>query len=125
MTGIEALKGALRRDLTAAMKERDRDTASALRTALAALDNAEAVMVLANGQVAAGAHVAGARSGVGSTEAGRRAVTGDQAREILSGLIAEQSGEAGRYDTLGQASAAQRLRAQADVLRKYLGQNRA
>jgi len=121
MTGIEVLKGALRRDLTAAMKERDRDTASALRTALAAFDNAEAVTVPANGQVGAGAHVAGASSGVGSTEAERRAITGDQAREILGGLIAEQAGEADRYDTLGQAAAAQRLRAQADVLRRYLG----
>jgi hypothetical protein len=122
MTDIEALKGALRRDLTAAMKEHDRSTATALRTALAALDNAEAVTVPANGKVvAAAAHVAGAGSGVGSTEAGRRSVTGDEAREVLRGLIAEQSGEADRYDTLGQAAAAQRLRAQAGVLRKYLG----
>ena len=121
MTDIEALKGALRRDLTAAMKEHDRGTATVLRTALAALDNAEAVTVPANGKVAATAHVAGAGSGVGSTEAGRRSVTGDEAREVLRGLIAEQSGEADRYDTLGQAATAQRLRAQAGVLRKYLG----
>ncbi len=121
MTDIGALKGVLRRDLTAAMKDRDRDTAAVLRTALAALDNAEAVTAPADGQVTAGAHVAGASSGVGSTEAGRRAVTGDQAREILRGLIAEQSGEAARYDALGQAAAAQRLRARAGVLGKYLG----
>lgn len=121
MTDFEALKGALRRDLTVAMKERDRDTAAVLRTALAALGNAEAVRVPADGQVTAGEHVAGASSGVGSTEAVRRTVTGGQAREILRGLIAEQAGEADRYDTLGQAGAAQRLRAQAGVLRKYLG----
>jgi hypothetical protein len=121
MTDIETLKGALRRDLTAAMKERDRNTAAMLRTALGALDNAEAVVVPANGPAAAGTHVAGAGSGVGSTEARRQAVTGGQAREILRGLIAEQTGEADRYDTLGQASAAQRLRVQAGLLRKYLG----
>ena len=121
MTGIEALKGALRRDLTTALKERDRGTAAALRTALAALDNAEAVAAPTNGQAAAGAHIAGAGSGVGSTEAERRAVTGGQAREILQGLIAEQEGEARRYDALGQGTAAQRLRAQAGVLRKHLG----
>jgi hypothetical protein len=121
VTGIEALKGALRRDLTTALKERDRGTAAALRTALAALDNAEAVAAPTNGQAAAGPHIAGAGSGVGSTEAERRAVTGGQAREILQGLIAEQEGEARRYDALGQGTAAQRLRAQAGVLRKHLG----
>ncbi|HVT69699.1 MAG TPA: hypothetical protein VHF26_18250 [Trebonia sp.] len=121
MTDIETLKGALRRDLTGAMKARDRDTVAVLRTALAALDNAEAVTVPTDGQVAAEAHVAGAGSGVGSTEAGRRTVTGDQAREILRGLIAEQTGEADRYDTLGRATAARQLRARAAVLGKYLG----
>ncbi len=120
MTDIEVLKDALRRDLTAAMKKRDRGTAAVLRTALAALDNVEAVTVPANGQVAAGAYVAGASSGVGSTEAKRRIVTGGQAREILRSLIAEQAGEADRYDTLGQATAAQRLRTQASVLGQYL-----
>lgn len=81
------LKEALRHDLTAAMKERDRDTASVLRTALAALNNAEAVAAPANGHREAGAHVAGASGGVGSTEASRRVITGDQARQILIDLI--------------------------------------
>lgn len=42
-SGPQALRDALRRDLASAMKAREPDAVSALRTVIAAIDNAEAV----------------------------------------------------------------------------------
>lgn len=121
--GARALRAALRRGLTAALKARDSDAVTALRTAMAAIDNAEAVPVPAAGRAgtpASSAHVAGARAGLGSTEATRRRLTAGELRDILRGQVAENSREADRYDALGQAQAARRLRGQARVLAAYL-----
>ena len=68
---------------------------------------------------AAGGRIAGARDGVGSTEAARRALGVDQVRAIVRAQIDEATREADRYDGLGQAGAAQRLRRQARVLAAY------
>ena len=123
MTGdAQALRAALRLGLTAALKARDRDALAALRTAIAAIDNAEAVPVPAPDAAlpATSAHIAGARSGLGSSEAARRELSASELRDILRGQIAEHISEAGRYDTLGQADAAERLRRQAHALTAYL-----
>ena len=66
------------------------------------------------------ARIAGAHTGVGSTEAMRRQLDGSQLRDILRDQIVERTREADRYDALGQAEAAQRLRRQAAVLVAYL-----
>ena len=67
-----ALRAALRQGLTAALKTRDSDALAALRTAMAAIDNAGAVPVPSASSPTTSAHVAGARSGPRSTEAARR-----------------------------------------------------
>ncbi len=64
----QALRAALRAGLVTALKARDTDAVTALRTAIAAIDNAQA----APAPAAASAHIAGARSGAGYTEAARR-----------------------------------------------------
>ena len=121
MTGdAQALRAALRLGLTAALKARDRDALAALRTAIAAIDNAEAVPAPDAALPATSAHIAGARSGLGSSEAARRELSASELRDILRGQIAEHISEAGRYDTLGQADAAERLRRQAHALTAYL-----
>jgi hypothetical protein len=124
MTGhlndAETLRATLRRDLTAAMKARDTDAVAALRTAIAAIDNAEAVAAPEAAPAATSAHIAGARAGLGAAEAARRQLTGDELRAMLHGLIAEYTGDADRYAAHGQDAAAQRLRNQASLLSRYL-----
>jgi hypothetical protein len=109
----------MRRDLTAALKAREPDAVAALRTAIAAIDNAEAVAAPDTSPAGAGGRIAGARDGVGSTEATRRTLGVDQVRAILRDQIDEATREADRYDALGQDGAAQRLRRQARVLAAY------
>jgi uncharacterized protein len=93
---------------------------AALRTTIAAIDNAEAVAAPGANAPVTSARIAGAHPGVGSTEAVRRQLDGSQLRTILRDQIAEHTREADRYDALGQAEAAQRLRHQAGVLAEYL-----
>lgn len=116
----QALRDALRLGLTAAMKARDRDALAALRTAIAAIDNAEAVPAPDAARPTTSAHIAGARSGLGSAEAARRELSASELRDILRGQVSEHISEADRYDTLGQPESAERLRRQAHALTAYL-----
>ncbi|MFF0728549.1 hypothetical protein [Streptomyces sp. NPDC004134] len=117
----QALRSLMRADLRAAMKARDREVVSALRTALAAIDNAEAVEAPAAAPADQGSeHVAGARSGVGSAEAVRRVLSAEDVRALLREQITERRTEAGGYETAGRADAADRLRREADALAAYL-----
>jgi uncharacterized protein YqeY len=120
-----AIRAALRHGLTAALKARDSDAVAALRTAMAAIDNAEAVPAPATNSPTTSAHVAGARGGPGSTEAARRQLSASDVRSVLRDQIAEHSRQAERYDTLGRADAAQRLRRQAGTLAPYLADDSA
>ena len=114
------LRSMLRADLTTAMKARQVEAVAALRTALAAIDNAEAVEVPGSTGALAGGRIAGAQSGVGSTEARRRDLSIGEVRAILSGQIEERVAAAALYDAKGQHDAAGRLRREADALRRYL-----
>lgn len=116
----QALRAALRLGLTGALKARDRDALAALRTAIAAIDNAEAVPAPDAPPSATSSHIAGARSGLGSAEAARRELSASELRDILRGQVAEHTSEADRYDALGQADFAERLRRQALALAPYL-----
>jgi uncharacterized protein YqeY len=120
MTDADGLRAALRNDLTAAMKTRDADTITALRTAIAAIENAEAVEAAHHRGAPTNEHFAGAQLGVGAAEAPRRDLTIDDLHEILRDQVRERTEVADRYETLGAADAAARLRREADALRKYL-----
>lgn len=122
----QELRALLRADLVAAMKARRREAVSALRTALAAIENAEAVTA-PTGTADAGAtgaagseHVAGASAGVGSTEAPRRVLSAEDLHGLLRAQVTERRAEAERYTAHGAHDAAERLRAEADVLAGYL-----
>ncbi len=120
LSDAEMLRAALRRDLTAAMKARDPDAVAVLRTAIAAIDNAEAVAAPGTAPAATSVHVAGARAGLGAAEVPRRQLAGDELRAILRDQLAEYTREADRYAAHGQHAAAERLRNQASLLAGYL-----
>ncbi len=115
------LRARLRADLTAAMKARDKIAVAVLRTALAAIDNAEAVPAPPAGRApATSEYVAGTSVGLGSAEVARRELTLDDLYAVLRGQIDEWTAEADTYAAHGQAEAGDRLRREADVLRGYL-----
>ena len=98
----------LRRDLTAALKARDSVTVAALRSALAALDNAGAVEAPAS-RVEGTEHVAGTTPGVGATDAARRVLGDHDAREILRSQVEEHRRSADEYARLGRQDIAEDL----------------
>jgi len=101
------------------MKARRSEVVAALRGTIAAIDNAEAVHADDGLTLAASDHVAGAAVGLASTEAGRRVVTDEELRAIVRSQIAERTSAADDFDAHGRNEAADRLRREADALRKY------
>lgn len=111
----------LRRELKAALKERDQVAVAALRSALAAIDNAEAVPGSGpENSTVEGEHIAGAAVGNGAGDAPRRELTATQVRAIIEGELHERSSVAKEYEELGRGDRAQRLRAEAEVLGRCL-----
>ena len=111
----------MRRDLTAAMKARDRRAVATLRSTLAAIDNAEAVDATAGGGRPAGeGPIAGAALGVGAAEVERRVLTAAETEAIVRREVTERQGAAHAYERAGQAPHADRLRAEAELLTAYL-----
>jgi uncharacterized protein len=120
LSDAATLRATLRRELTAAMKARDPDAVAVLRTAIAGIDNAEAVAAPQAAPPATSTHIAGARAGLGAAEAPRGQLTGDEIQAILRAQLAEYGREADRYAGHGQHAAAERLRNQASLLSRYL-----
>jgi len=105
----------LRARLTAAMKARDPVAMSALRSALGALDNAQAVDLDQAPSAQLGV-IAGGVAGVGKGDVARKELSFDEQLAVLGQEIAERRALADRYDGLGQQDEAERLRAEAVVL---------
>ena len=106
----------LRRDLTSAMRARDRAAVSALRSALSAIENAEAVPI----EQRSPADGVGPVAGAGATDVARRELTDADVLAIVEREAGDRTDSAEQYDRLGQHDHAQRLRAEADVLSRYL-----
>lgn len=107
---------ALRQRLTTALRERDKPIAAAMRSAIAALENAEAVPASPGLGAATSRHIAGAAMGVGAAEAERLSL--DEATESAV-LRAEVDGllEAAReYESLGHGDRAVEARTSATEL---------
>jgi uncharacterized protein YqeY len=108
----------LRNALVAAMKERDRVTVTALRSTLAAIDNAEAVDTTA---VASGSlTIESSPVGIGVTEAERRALSDEDIAQIVRSEVADREAAALEYDRAGRAERAEALRTEAQVLSSHL-----
>lgn len=115
------MRASLRDDLTAALKARDRIAVTALRSALAAIENAEALP----GEhpldtTTENEYFGGASIGLGAAEAERRQLTDADLRSIVENEVQERSVAAAEYEQLGQQGEAERLRAEAEVLGRYL-----
>lgn len=110
------MKLRLRADLVAAMKEKRTVEAKVLRTLLAAIDNAEAPAV------DPGAKPMDRHDFVsGSAEVQRRLLTKTRVREALLAEVQERESAAGEMERVQQTERAEALRAEALLVRRYLG----
>jgi len=106
------LRETLRAGLKSALRSRDRVATQALRSALAAIDNAEAVPT----NTRAGA-IEAAATGVGSTEAARHRLSPEDLADILRREIEERRAAAEEYAAAPDTAA--RLHAEAEVIAAY------
>lgn len=112
----------MRAALKDAIRARDKAAMSALRSTLAAIDDAEAVAHnTVDGQPvpAARGAVAKAASGVGATDVPRRVVGPQQVTTIVRAAIAEREAAAAQYADFGHDETAATLRHEARVLRPF------
>ncbi|MER7922837.1 hypothetical protein ABTY96_06815 [Streptomyces sp. NPDC096057] len=100
------------------MRARDKAAVSALRTALAALDNAEAVSVAEIEP--RGPALEQSPLGAGATEVARRELTEHRVVEMVRAEAAERLDAAAQLTAPAHADRAARLRAEADVLLRLL-----
>ena len=119
------LRDALTTELSAAMQRRDRPVIAALRTALAALANAEAVPAHGFGAgdpspAGASAHVAGATAGLGTTEAARQTLTPEAERALVAQERVELLSHADRLTRVCRRDEADGARRAADTLARAL-----
>ena len=110
----DQVRDRLRAALRQALKDRDRDAVSGLRSAIAAIDNAEAVEA-GSLETAAGV-IAGARTGLGAAEARRRVLSAVEVAALVRAEVDERMAAADGYAAVGQAEPAERLRAEAAAL---------
>lgn len=117
-----ALAQRLRQALRDALARRDMVAVRALRSALAAIANAEAVPLGQDRPAEPGSeHFAGARAGLGATEMARRQLGERQVRDIVRAEIDDRLAAAAQYEHAGHADRAATLRAEADVLQRQVG----
>jgi len=112
----EGITVQLRRSLREAMRARDMVAVSALRSALAAIANAEAVPVSEGATPTSSPHFAAAAAGLGAAEAQRRELTEAEAGQIVQTEIAERLAAAAGYERGGHAEQAGQLRREAQAL---------
>ena len=110
----------LRGALTEALRSRDSIAASALRSALSAIANAEAVPSANTSRGVGSEHVAGAVAGLGAAEAARRGLTEHDVAAIVAAEISDRRSAAGDYERLGRSDQSARLRREADILAELL-----
>jgi uncharacterized protein len=115
---MTSLRERLRAALPAAMKARDRAAVAALRSTLAAIDNAEAVAPA--GEAAGGQAIEQVAIGVGATEVERRELTDSEIDQVVRAEIADREAAADDYDRAGHTDRASQLRAEARALAAHL-----
>jgi len=107
----------LRRALGVSLKAREAGSVSALRSAMSAIGNAEAVDPAAVRPGGSGSpDFAGTVAGLGAGEAQRRRLTDADVVAIVRREAAEREAAAGEYERGGRAEEAARLREGARVL---------
>ncbi len=119
--GSDDLRTHLRRRLSSALRDQDRPAVSALRSALAALDNAEAVRPTEEFRSEASEHFAGGVAGLGAAEVERRVLNAESQRGIVKAEIEARLAAAATYEQHGQNARGAELRLGAEVLLAVLG----
>ncbi|GHH59809.1 hypothetical protein GCM10018781_03680 [Kitasatospora indigofera] len=109
-----SLRLRMRQALPEAMRARDKAAVSALRTALAAVDNAEAVPV--DEAATRGRALEHSPVGAGATEAARRELTESDVVAVVRAEAAERLAAAAGLTEPAHADRVARLRAEARVL---------
>jgi uncharacterized protein len=115
-----SLRQRLRAALPAAMKARDRAATAALRSTLAAIDNAEAVTPPEG--TLRGQAIEEVAIGAGATEAVRRLLTEADVETIVRGELRERESAADDYERAGRLDRAELLRAEARALAAHLAE---
>lgn len=113
-----SLRVRMRQALPEAMRARDKAAVSALRTTLAALDNAEAVPV--DAAEMRGPALEQSPVGAGATEAVRRELSECGVADIVRAEATERLDAAARLTAPAHADRVARLRAEAAVLFRFL-----
>ena len=101
------------------MKQRDATAVAALRSALGAIDNAEAVAPAPLADTTDGP-IAGASTGLGSAEAARRDLSEDEAVAVVQAEIADRLDASTLYQQAGKHDQAREVAAEAAVLVRVL-----
>jgi uncharacterized protein len=120
-----SLRIRMRSALLVAMKARDAPAMSALRSALAAIDNAGAVDLSHAPQPEGGGPVHGATIRLGAGDVARRHLSELRIAEIVRGEVAERRSAAAECDRLGAHDLVARLHAEIAVLCQHLGDTQA
>ena len=115
------LREQLRSALPGAIKSRDTVAVAALRSALAAIENAEAVDAAQTPPPVEHPDIAGGVSGLGAGEVSRRRLTQTEMEQIVRAEVADRQAAERDYRHAGQGEHAERLRGEAEVLLSYLG----
>lgn len=118
MADAERIKRLLRNDLTHALKARQPHVVSAMRSAISAIDNAEAVQLDSDSIPARNINPIG--GSFGSGEVTRRTISTDEIRKILRAEADERIAQAGTYRSLGRLDDADRLVQEAAAIRHHL-----
>ena len=115
------MRTALRHALTEAIKAQDPVARSALRAALGAIENAEAVDAARTPAPSDDqSTVAGSVVGLGAADVERRVLSDADLEDLLRAEVADRLSAAQAYQERGRVDRAERLRAEAAVLSKYL-----
>jgi uncharacterized protein YqeY len=101
------------------MKGRDATAVAALRSALGAIDNAEAVDP-SHAPRRQGGVLAGGVAGLGTGEVARRTLSPSDVAAVLRAEVDDRRSAAGEYERLGRPVDAARLRAEAAVIAAQL-----
>lgn len=118
----ETLSDRLNAALRDAMKARNKSAVAALRSALAAIANAESVARQTDPTPAATSeHVAGSVAGLRAAEVERRDLRPEEVDEIVRAEIDDRREAADHYRRAGQDDMADQLEREAGVLAPFVG----
>jgi uncharacterized protein len=119
MPDPERLRRRLRESLKVALNARDRIAVAALRSAMSAVDNAEAVD-RSHVPAPSGGTIGDVRLGVGAGEVARRKLSTQDVIEVIRAEVLDRTTAAAEYERRGRAEEASRLRAEATALLSFL-----